>query len=99
VLTALYQEVTALADGLWNGSITSLQTRAWERVRESIWYNENFVKLGLRPISDFFGLFDAAVERTRAGASRNDLQDFLKDHNFVQVLLALKDLFRRHMQP
>jgi len=99
VLTALYQEVTALADGLWNGSITTLHARTWEQVSESIWYNENFVRLGLRPISDFFGLFDAAQERTRAGASRNDLQDFLKEHNFVQVLLALKELFRKHVKP
>ncbi len=98
VLTALYQEVTALADGLWNGSIATLQPRTWERVCESTWYHEKFVKLGLRPISDFFGLFDAALERMRAGASRNELQDFLKDHNFVQVLLALKELFRKHMK-
>jgi hypothetical protein len=33
------------------------------------------------------------------GTSRNDLQEFLKDHSFVQVLLALKDLFRQHMKP
>ncbi|MFI5165169.1 MAG: hypothetical protein ACHQQS_00960 [Thermoanaerobaculales bacterium] len=98
VLTALYQEVTGLADGLWNGSTASVQPRTWERVRESAWYNDNFAKLGLRPISDFFSLFDAAEERTRAGASRNDLQEFLKEHNFVQVLLALKELFRQHIK-
>lgn len=39
------------------------------------------------------------VVARRAGASRNDLQDFLKEHNFVQVLLALKELFRQHMKP
>jgi hypothetical protein len=99
ILTALYQEVTALADGLWNGSVASLQARAWEQVRESQWYHDRFGKLGLRPISDFFGLFDAAKGKTGAGTSRNDLQEFLKDHNFVQVLLALKDLFRQHMKP
>jgi hypothetical protein len=99
ILTALYQEVTALADGLWNGSVASLQARTWEQVRESQWYHDRFGKLGLKPISDFFGLFDAAKDKTGAGTSRNDLQEFLKDHNFVQVLLALKDLFRTHMKP
>jgi hypothetical protein len=99
ILTALYQEVTALADGLWNGSVASLQARTWEQVRESQWYHDRFGKLGLKPISDFFGLFDAAKSKTGAGTSRNDLQEFLKDHNFVQVLLALKDLFRQHMKP
>jgi hypothetical protein len=98
ILTALYQEVTALADGLWNGSVASLQARTWEQVRESQWYHDRFTKLGLKPISDFFGLFDAAKEKVGAGTSRNDLQEFLKDHNFVQVLLALKDLFRQHMK-
>jgi len=98
VLTALYQEVTALADGLWNGSVTSLQPKAWERVRESQWYHDRFAKLNLKPISDFFQLFDTAREKTLAGTSRNELQEFLKEHNFVQVLLALKDLFRTHMK-
>ena len=99
ILTALYQEVTALADGLWNGSVASLQARTWEQVRESQWYHDRFGKLGLKPISDFFGLFDAAKDKMRAGTSRNDLQEFLKEHSFVQVLLALKDLFRQHMKP
>jgi hypothetical protein len=99
ILTALYQEVTALADGLWNGSVASLQARTWEQVRESQWYQDRFGKLGLKPISDFFGLFDTAKEKMGAGISRNDLQEFLKDHSFVQVLLALKDLFRQHMNP
>ena len=99
ILTALYQEVTALADGLWNGSVASLQARTWEQVRESQWYHDRFTKLGLKPISDFFGLFDTAKQKMGAGTSRNDLQEFLKDHSFVQVLLALKDLFRQHMKP
>jgi hypothetical protein len=99
VLTALYQEVTALADGLWNGSVASLQARTWEQVRESQWYHDRFGKLGLRPISDFFGLFDAAKQKMGAGTSRNDLQEFLKEHSFVKVLLELKDLFRQHMKP
>ena len=99
ILTALYQEVTALAHGLWNGSVASMQARTWEQVRESQWYHDRFGKLGLKPISDFFGLFDAAKERMGAGSSRNDLQEFLKDHSFVQVLLGLKDLFRTHMKP
>ena len=77
----------------------SLKARTWERAGESQWYQDRFGKLGLKPISDFFGLFDAAKERMGAGSSRNDLQEFLKDHSFVQVLLGLKDLFRTHMKP
>ncbi len=99
ILTALYQEVTSLADGLWNGAVTSLKAKAWENVRESQWYHDRFAKLGLKPISDFFQLFDTAKEKTLAGTSRNELQEFLKEHNFVQVLLALKDLFKTHMRP
>jgi hypothetical protein len=98
VLTAIYQEVTSIADGLWNGSVVAMQSRTWESVRESQWYRNQFVKLGLKPISDFFGLFETAKEKMQAGTSRTDLQEFLKEHNFVQVLLALKDLFRRHVR-
>ncbi len=98
VLTAIYQEVTSIADGLWNGSVIAMQSRTWESVRESQWYRNHFVKLGLKPISDFFGLFDTAKEKMQAGTSRTDLQEFLKEHNFVQVLLALKDLYRHHVR-
>jgi hypothetical protein len=94
ILAALYREVTALADGLWNGAIQSQQAKTWEKARESQWYHDRFGKLGLKPISDFFGLFETAKEKTLAGTSKNDLQEFLKEHNFVQVLLALKSLFK-----
>ncbi len=94
ILAALYQEVTALADGLWNGSIQAQQAKTWEKVRESQWYHDRFAKLGLKPISDFFGLFETAKEKMLSGTSKNDLQEFLKEHNFVQVLLALKSLFK-----
>jgi len=99
VLTALYHEVTALADGLWNGSPSSSSLRSWERVRESSWYHENFVRLGLKPVSDFFGLYETAQDKLRGGSSHGDLQEYLKEHNFVQVLLALKELFRQHLRP
>jgi hypothetical protein len=94
ILAALYREVTALADGLWNGAIQSQQAKTWEKVRESQWYHDRFGKLGLKPISDFFGLFETAKEKTLSGTSKSDLQEFLKEHNFVQVLLALKSLFK-----
>ncbi|HUK12268.1 MAG TPA: hypothetical protein VLW17_03120 [Thermoanaerobaculaceae bacterium] len=99
VLTALYHEVTALADGLWNGSPSSSPLSSWERVRESNWYHENFVRLGLKPVSDFFGLYETAQDKLRGGSSHGDLQEYLKEHNFVQVLLALKELFRQHLRP
>jgi hypothetical protein len=94
ILAALYQEVTALADGLWNGSIQSQRAKTWEKVRESQWYHDRFAKLALKPISDFFGLFETAKEKVLSGTSKNELQEFLKEHSFVQVLLALKSLFK-----
>ncbi len=94
IFAALYQEVTALADGLWNATVHTQQAKAWEKVRESQWYHDRFAKLGLKPISDFFGLFETAREKMQAGTAKNELQDFLKEHNFVQVLLALKTLFK-----
>jgi len=94
ILSALYHEITRLADGLWNGDVAALTAGTWNAVRESAWYKERFSKLGLRPLSDFYGLFESVRDKAHNGASRNEQQDFLKDHNFVQVLLALKELFR-----
>jgi hypothetical protein len=96
VLAALYREITSLADGLWTQAAPALAV-TWERVRESDWYNDRFTKLGLNSVSDFYGLVEEARERLLAGTSRNELQEFLKERNFAQVLLSLRELFRHHL--
>ncbi len=96
VLAGLYGEVTAIADGLWSDN-SCPSPRLWELVRESPWYSENFTTLRLKPLSDFYDLANSARQRLLEGISRKQLQDFLKEHNFAQVLLALRDLFRAHL--
>lgn len=96
VLAGLYGEVTAIADGLWSDS-SCPSPRLWEVTRESSWYSENFTRLRLKPLSDFYDLVNSARERLLDGMSRKQLQDFLKEHNFAQILLALRDLFRAHL--
>lgn len=96
VLAALYGEVTSIADGLWSDSSCPIP-RLWEIVRESTWYSEKFTALRLRPLSDFYELTASAREKLLAGTSRKQLQDFLKEHNFAQILLALRDLFRARL--
>ena len=96
VLAGLYGEVTAIADGLWSDT-SCPSPRLWEVVRESSWYSENFTSLGLKPLSDFYDLAHSARERLLTGISRKQLQDFLKEHNFAQILLALRDLFRSRL--
>ena len=97
LLSALYHEVTSLADRLWNGTVGGGPGPVWEKIRESRWYRGRFTALGLRALSDFHSLHEAAREKSAAGATRAELQEFLKEHSFVQVLLALKDLFRQHL--
>jgi hypothetical protein len=92
VLTALYHEVTAVAEGLWTDP-TEVQAPVWEKVRESEWYRKKFAPLNLRTISDFYDLADAAQQLVTSGKSRSELQDFLKDRNFAELLLKLRDLF------
>ncbi len=96
VLTGLYGEVTAIADGLWSDT-SCPSPRLWEMVRESSWYSNNFTSLGLKPLSDFYDLANTARGRLLDGISRKQLQDFLKEHNFAQILLALRDLFRSRL--
>lgn len=96
VLAALYREITSMADGLWTQAAPALPL-TWERVRESDWYRDRFTRIGLKAVSDFYSLVDEARERLLAGSSRNDLQEFLKERNFAQVLLSLRELFRHHL--
>jgi hypothetical protein len=97
ILTAVYAEVTALADGLWSDS-SPPNPRVWEALRESDWYSQHFVDLGLRPVSDFYDLAGTARERMLEGTSRRELQEFLKERRFAQVLLSLRDLFRQRLK-
>ena len=97
VLLALYGEITAIADGLWNQSTPPFPV-IWEKVRESDWYHKRFATLGLKSVSDFYGLVDEARNRLSSGATRAELQDLLKERNFAQILLALRELFRHQTQ-
>lgn len=97
VLAALYGEITAIADGLWNQS-TPPYPAIWEKVRESEWYHKRFASLGLKSVSDFYGLVDEARNRLSGGATKTELQDLLKERNFAQILLALRELFRHQTQ-
>jgi hypothetical protein len=95
VLTALYQEITGLAETMW-GDAGSVRTPVWEAVRESAWYERRFSTLRLRVVSDFYDLLRNIQERVAAGSTRADLHDFLKERNFAQLLMELRDFFRPH---
>lgn len=98
ILTALYQEITVVAEGLWSGGTPPLP-RVFERVRESEWYRAHFVPLGLKPLSDFYDVAKDAKDRLMSGVSRNQVQAFLEERNFAPLLMALRDLFRKHLPP
>ncbi len=93
ILTALYQEITGLAEKIW-GDAASARSPVWEAVRESAWYEKRFSALRLRVVSDFYGLLRTVQERVAAGASRTDLHEFLKERNFAQILMDLREFFR-----
>ena len=95
VLRELYREVTSIAEGIWTKDIPPA-AKAWERVSVSRWYEENFSGLGLRPLSDFYDIIAKVDQRMRAGVTREELQRFLKEVNFAQTLLALRDMFQRN---
>lgn len=94
VLRELYREVTTIADGIWTSG-TAPSTPLWDAVSTSSWYEQNFSKAGLRPLSDFYEVVSQVTTRIDDGVARPELQKFLKDNNFAQVLLALRDMFQR----
>ncbi|MEW6337189.1 MAG: hypothetical protein AB1625_07285 [Acidobacteriota bacterium] len=96
ILSSLYREITSLADGLWSHGAPAAP-HVWEKVRESEWYNQHFAQLGLKPVSDFYALVEEARDRMLTGISRSELQELLKERNFAQVLLSLRELFKQHL--
>jgi hypothetical protein len=95
ILRELYKEVTGIAEGIWTKEIPP-PARVWEKISVSSWYEENFSQLGLRPASDFYDIIGKVDRRMREGSSKEQLQDYLKEANFAQILLALRDMFQKN---
>jgi hypothetical protein len=53
VLREIYREVTSTAEGLWTRDVLPSH-RIWNKVSTSTWYEENFSRLGLKPVSDYY---------------------------------------------
>jgi hypothetical protein len=95
ILRELYKEVTAIAEGIWTKDIPP-PARVWEKVSVSDWYENGFSSLGLRPLSDFYDIIAKVDKKMRDGAKKEELQEFLKESNFAQTLLALRDMFQKN---
>lgn len=95
ILRALYQEITNTAEGIWTKDVLPMR-RVWDKVSTSNWYEQNFSPLGLKPVSDFYEIMSKVDSQMRQGASKSDLQDYLKQSNFARVLLSLRDMFQGH---
>jgi len=93
VLRELYREVTGIAEGVWSSEITPAPM-VWEQVTASDWYERNFSRLGLQPLSVFYEVTAKVDKKVRAGAERKELQEFLKETNFAKTLLSLRDMFQ-----
>jgi outer membrane biosynthesis protein TonB len=93
VLRELYREVTAIAEGVWSSEVTPAPL-VWEQVTSSDWYERNFSRLGLQPLSVFYEVTAKVDKKVRAGAERKELQEFLKETNFAKTLLSLRDMFQ-----
>ncbi len=94
VLQFLYREVTGIADGLFSSGEDAYPVY-WNVVRASDWYESNFSRLGLQPLSDFYSIVEEAADLRESGADQSKVQEFLKQHNFARVLLSLRDMFQK----
>ncbi len=93
VLRELYREVTAIAESVWSADVTPAPL-VWEQVTASDWYEANFSRLGLHPLSVFYEVTSKVEAMTRTGATKKEQQEFLKETNFAKTLLALRDMFQ-----
>ncbi|MFH1177303.1 MAG: hypothetical protein V1750_07840 [Acidobacteriota bacterium] len=92
IMAALFLEVTAVAEAIWSEAET-VHVPVWEQVRESRWYASRFTHLNLRPLSDFYEVIRSGAQRRAAGAPRVELHEYLKEHDFARLLLALREIF------
>lgn len=95
LLRAFYHEVTHIAEDIWSKEVLP-STKVWDKVSVSDWYERNFSRLGLKPLSDFYEVISKVDRKMRDGTNKQELQQYLKECNFAQVLLALRDVFQRN---
>jgi hypothetical protein len=95
VLRRLYREVTGIAEGIWTTEAHP-STAVWDKVSTHTWYEENFSKLELRPLSDFYEIISQVRSRRQSGDAKPEIQSFLNESNFATVLLALRDMFQKN---
>jgi hypothetical protein len=95
VLRELYREVTGIADGIWSSDVLPAPI-VWDEVCTSDWYEKSFSPLGLKPLSDFYEIISKVDEKTTHGVARKEIQAYLKQSHFAQVLRALRDMFQRN---
>jgi hypothetical protein len=95
VLRELYREVTGIADGIWSSDVIPAPI-VWDEVCTSDWYEKNFSSLGLKPLSDFYEIISKVESTMAEGGDRKQVQAYLKQTNFAQVLLALRDMFQKN---
>ncbi len=93
ILRELYREVTTIAEGVWSSEVTPAPL-VWEQVTATDWYKNNFSRLGLQPLSVFYEVTGNVEQMAREGATKKQLQEFLKETNFAKTLLALRDMFQ-----
>ncbi|MGC8915854.1 MAG: hypothetical protein ACP5NF_02595 [Thermoanaerobaculum sp.] len=92
IMAALYREVVTTADAIFKNGRPSA-CPVWELVRESPWYEQNFRKLSLAPLSHFYDIVDDTKELARSG-NREEILEALRNRGFAQTLLQLKELFQ-----
>ncbi len=93
VMREVYREVTGIAEVIW--TTDEIPTTAiWDRVSTNQWYESNFSRLELRPLSDFYELISQVRNKRKGGASKAQIQSFLNDSKFATTLLALRDMFQ-----
>lgn len=95
VLRELYREVTGIAEVIWTTSEMPT-TSIWDRVSTHPWYEANFSRLELRPLSDFYELISQVKAKRDGGAAKSEIQSFLNDSKFATILLGLRDMFQRN---
>lgn len=94
ILRELYREVTAIADSISSSEVLPA-TLVWDEVTSSPWFEENFSKLGLTPLSDFYEIVNKVEKKASEGIAKDELHRYLKEANFANVLLSLRDMFQK----
>ncbi len=95
ILRVIRGEVMLVAEGVLHNDLRC-ETRVWDEVKSSGWFDGKKSDLGIEPLGEFYSVVESVRETRRSGGGLEAIKAHLQVSEFSKLLLALREMFLKH---